>query len=98
LVRSTPDRGHKAKPNRPLLGAKTGCEQVQQTAGLLDHLIGKGDEPVWKVEAKRLGSPAVEDQLELRGLQHWQIGWLVALDNSPGVIADLAVSIGYTGP
>jgi hypothetical protein len=38
-VRSTSDSGRKGEPKRPLLGANSGREQMQQKL-LLDHLVG----------------------------------------------------------
>src|SRR5215471_6329264 len=46
---------------------------------------------------KRLCGLQVDDQLELARLNNWQVGRLVALENSRRVIADLAISVSEVG-
>jgi hypothetical protein len=61
---------------------------------LLDHLIGAGEDQLWHSEAKRLGGLEIDDQLECCWLLYGQIGGLGALEDFPGVNANLA-SGGY---
>jgi hypothetical protein len=39
----------------PTLGAKTGCEQVQQTVRLFDDFVGVGEQHWQHFKAQRLG-------------------------------------------
>src|ERR1019366_85612 len=52
---------------------------VQQTASLLDHLVGAGKQCSGDGEAKRLGGLKIDDQLKLRRKLHRQIRRLRAL-------------------
>ena len=54
-----------------------------------DHLIGAPEQRQRHGEAKSLRGLEVDDQLDLRGLLDWQIGWLFALENAAGVDAGL---------
>jgi hypothetical protein len=45
-----------------------------RAATLFDHLVGASDESRWHVEAERLSNLEVDDEFELGGLHHWQIG------------------------
>src|SRR6516162_10248720 len=49
------------------------------TAFSLDHLISGGQQRFRDGEAERLGGLEVDDQFELGGLLHRQIGWFLAL-------------------
>src|SRR5271154_952474 len=60
----------------------------------LDHLIGGRQQSFRDGKAERLGGLEVDDQFELGGLLHRQIGWFVALENAPGIDASLVVLIG----
>src|SRR5262249_32535690 len=51
---------------------------------------GAGEQRGWYGEAERLRGLKVDDQLEFRGLQYWQICWPGALENFAGVDANLA--------
>ena len=50
------------------------------------------------VEAERLGGLEVDDQLELGRLLHRQVGRLLALEDTAGVDADLAIEVSDAGP
>src|SRR5262245_12089691 len=63
----------------------------QQIATLFDQLVGNGEQLRIQFEIKRLGSLEVDHELKLAGLDHWQFGWLRALENPPGVNAGLSV-------
>jgi hypothetical protein len=47
--------------------------------GLLDHLVGGGQQGFWDGEAEGFGGLEIEDQFELDGLLHRQLGGLLAL-------------------
>ena len=49
-------------------------------------------------EAKHLRGLEVDHELELGRLHDRQVGWLLALENTPGVEADLAIGVGDAGP
>src|SRR5262249_15036217 len=59
----------------------------------LDHLVGEREQPVRNLEPKCLGGLEVDDHLEPRGLQNWQISRLLTLENPPGIRASLSISI-----
>ena len=63
----------------------------QQTASLLDHLVGAADQRQWDGEAERPGGLEVEDHLDFRRLHNRQVSRLLALENSPGVGAEQTV-------
>jgi hypothetical protein len=56
------------------LRARTGCEQSQQEHPLFDHLVGEREQIVGDFDAKRLGRPEIDYQLELGGLCNRQFG------------------------
>src|SRR6266436_1706897 len=63
------------------LGAsqRTGASCQQATsARLFDHLVGAGREPHWHVDTQRPGGLEIEHELELDGLDHGQLAWLIA--------------------
>src|SRR5262249_7116452 len=45
--------------------AISGCEQMQQTNALFDHLVGSRKYRRRHIEAERLGSPEIDNELEL---------------------------------
>src|SRR5438034_4458865 len=55
----------------------------------LDHLVGEQLHRVRHFEADGSGRLEIDDELELAGLQHRQVGGLGALEDVRGVSADL---------
>src|SRR5262249_61937299 len=51
----------------------------------LDHLVGKADQGIEKVQSQRLGGPEIDDKFELGGLLHRNVGRLGALKDLPDV-------------
>src|SRR5205823_7276669 len=64
----------------------------------LDDLVGAGEERLRHGQAQRLGGLQVDDQLELGRLLYRQVGRLLALEDLPGVSADLAEGGGEARP
>ena len=60
-----------------------------EIVGLFDHLVGTGYQCRWHGEAKRLGCLEVDHQIEFCRLLDRQIRRLGALEDLPGVDADL---------
>ena len=69
------------------LRAKSGREQMQQVAPLLDHLVGACEERGRHFEAERLGGLEIDYQFELAYLFNRQVGRLRSLENFTDVIA-----------
>jgi hypothetical protein len=57
-------------------------------APLFDYLVGAHEQRWRHLEAERLGGLHINDQLDLRGLMHRQIGGLLALEDSAGIGTD----------
>src|SRR6516162_7573947 len=76
-------------------------EQVQQCAWtrrqLLDYLVGARGKRRRHIEAERLRSLEIDDELELSRLHGGKLGRLGALENAPGIDAALSISIGQAG-
>jgi len=47
---------------------------VQQKRSLFDHLVGAGEQGCRYIDAKRLGSSQVDNEIELRRLLNWKVG------------------------
>src|SRR5215831_8458172 len=56
-----------------------------------DDLVGDSEQPVWNLEAERLGGLEVDHEREFDGLHHREIGRLLAFENPPGIDAGLAI-------
>src|SRR5215216_3189284 len=56
---------------------------------LLDHLVGEREHPWRYVDSERPRCLNVDDKLELRRLQYWQIGGLSALEDAASIGANL---------
>src|SRR4029079_17273009 len=66
----------------------------QQKASLFDHPLGGGKNVRVEFQPERLGGLEVDHELDLCGLDDWQVCRLLALENPPGVDAGLAKGIG----
>src|ERR1019366_4955549 len=64
----------------------------QQTVSLFDHLVGGHEQRGRNCEAERLGDFEIDHQLVFGRRLHRQVGGLVALENSAGIIARQAVT------
>ena len=47
-----------------------------------------------KLQAERFGRLEVDYEVKLDGLNHWEIAWLFALEDSPGIETCLVKGIG----
>ena len=65
----------------------------QQTAALFDHFVGGSEQLRLNVEAERLSSLEVDDELKFSGLHDWQVGWLFTLENPPYIDAGLPICV-----
>jgi len=61
---------------------------------LFDHLVGEQLHRIGDSEAKCFGRLHIDDELELCRLLNWQVGWLLALENTPHIVAGLTVGVG----
>src|ERR1700686_2600634 len=61
------------------------------SAASLDHLVGGRQQRFRDGEAEGLGGLEVDDQFELGGLLHRQIGSFLAFENTAGIDANLVV-------
>jgi hypothetical protein len=60
---------------------------------LFNYFVGTREDCGSNFEAERLCCLEVDDKLELCGLDHWKIGRLLTLENSPSVNTHLAIPI-----
>jgi hypothetical protein len=63
---------------------------------LFDHLVGRGQQLWMKLQAERFGCLEVDHEVKFDGLNHWEIAWFFALEDSPGIETGLAKGIGKT--
>src|SRR5215831_16304267 len=71
---------------------------IARHARSLDHLISAGEDRRRDRQAERLCGVEIDNQLEPRRLLDRQIARLGALEDLPGVNADLAIDTGDAGP
>ena len=63
----------------------------QQTAALLDHLVGVAEQCGRYCEAERLGGLEIHGQLDSRNLLHREVSSFFALEDATRVKSDLSV-------
>jgi hypothetical protein len=61
--------------------ATTACLRQGDSCSF-DHLVGKREQPVWNLEAERLGGLEIDGQFKLRRLLNGKIGRLGSLQNA----------------
>jgi hypothetical protein len=66
--------------------------------GLLDHFVGLAEEHSWNFKTKATSRLQIDHELELGRSEHREIGWLLPLENSSNVQADLAICIRKARP
>src|SRR5450755_345311 len=69
----------------------------QQTASLFDDLVGAGEQCGWHGDAEQLCGLEIDHQVEFGRLDDWKVGRFFALENSPGVDANLSIRVDETG-
>jgi hypothetical protein len=69
-----------------------------KTASLFDHLVGAGEQCGRHLEAKRLGSFEVDEELDLRCLLDRQVGCPLTFEYPAGIAADLTERVGKAAP
>src|SRR5262245_40424282 len=52
---------------------------------LFDHLVGAGENRRWNCQAERLGRFKIDHQLVFIRRLHWQISWLLTLEDAVDV-------------
>src|SRR5262245_4118249 len=68
--------------HRPTTRREEATYALHHKGGLLDHLVGAGEQSRGHFDAERLGGFQIDDQFVLGGRLHWQVGWLFALKDA----------------
>src|SRR5262249_26282900 len=85
------------KSSTELTPSKRANTSTHRVPRLFDDLVGGDLHDQRHREAERLRRFEIDDELELRGLLHRKLGWLLTLENAidiEGRLAELVVSVG----
>ena len=72
--------------------------QKRTLTGLFDHLVGASEHRVRHGETKRLGRLEIDGQIVLVWRLHWQIGRLLALEDTIDVVSRAPILVDCIGP
>ncbi len=72
--------------------------QETDIAGLLDHLVGAGEDCWRQLDAQRLGDAEVDPEIELGGTFERQVAWLCAFQNAIKLRDQVTGSVGKIRP
>src|SRR5262245_51704998 len=81
-------------PQNPFstVSAKSGHSHCSEIF-LFDHLVGDGEQRRRHGKRKRFRSLEVEHQFKFRGLVHWYVGGLLALEDTTGEVTDYVIRL-----
>src|SRR5215831_19156303 len=65
----------------------------QQHSCSFDHLVGDSEQCRRHTKRKRLRSLKVDHQFKFRGLVHWYVGGLLALEDTTGEVTDYVIRL-----
>src|SRR5262249_60240256 len=89
-------RSPQSRPQKRTLRSATGMSAFAKSGHetLFDYLIGGDQQLRMKLQAERFSRLEVDHELKLDGLNHWEIAWLFALEDSPSIEAGLMKGLG----
>src|SRR6202030_449513 len=73
---------------------RAAAQRDEFLAASFEHLIGTAEQRKRKGDAKRAGRLEVDVKVDLGGLLHRQICWLLALENAADINADQTIRLG----
>jgi len=76
---------------------KSGHSALRKRTPLFDHLVGNRERPWRHIDAKNARSLQVDGEVEFARLLYGHVGGFSALENVPGVEADLTSYFGKVG-